>query len=102
MAMDKNDLAELCDARDKLCRHCTINKCDSCLVTQILNDAFNECENSEGLDKEGAPGAGFACDAEFCAFNPNGLCGFPAVYHRQPVWSEDKGCEDFCYTENSH
>lgn len=34
------------------------------------------------------------CMSEVCAFNPNGICMFPAVYGRQPEINEEDGCLD--------
>lgn len=40
----------------------------------------------------------FECDAECCAYNPDGVCKFALVYGREPVLHDD-GCDDFCYKE---
>lgn len=34
------------------------------------------------------------CESETCAFNPEGICGFPLLYGRAPILSDD-GCEDW-------
>lgn len=39
------------------------------------------------------------CDAEHCAFNPEGVCLFPMVGGRSPDLN-DNGCNDFCYKED--
>lgn len=41
------------------------------------------------------------CDAEHCAFNPNGICMFPMVGSRAPNLHDD-GCADFCYQERKN
>ena len=104
MTITKGELAELCDARDKLCGFCEANECEKCIVTNLINDAINECEESEEEETEKidyAEGT-FECDAEHCAFNPNGICGFAGLHHRMPVFSDENGCEDFCYTEKEY
>lgn len=34
------------------------------------------------------------CMSEICAFNPDGICMFPAVYGRKPEINEVDGCLD--------
>ena len=34
------------------------------------------------------------CMSEICAFNPDGICMFPAVYGRTPEINEVDGCLD--------
>lgn len=47
--MDREYLGKLCDARDTLCGYCEANECDKCIVTNLINDAFNEMpEEDEG------------------------------------------------------
>lgn len=102
MAISKEELAELCDARDKLCSFCEVNECEKCIVTNLINDAFAKCKDGEEAEEKEEIGyieGAFECDAEHCAFNPHGICGFAALHHRMPVFSDEKGCEDFCYTE---
>lgn len=38
------------------------------------------------------------CDAENCAFNPEGICGYPLLYGKDPGQSFD-GCEGFAYVD---
>ena len=45
--IDKTELAVLCDARDKLCDFCESDGCSGCIVTRLINDAYNECEDEE-------------------------------------------------------
>lgn len=40
--MTKEELCALCEAREKLCGYCEANECDKCIVTHLINDAFNE------------------------------------------------------------
>lgn len=49
--MTRTELAELCDARDKLCGYCEANECEKCIVTTLIDDAFNECEEEEEEDE---------------------------------------------------
>lgn len=42
--MDERRIAELCDARDTLCEFCDMDDCEKCIVTQLINDAFNELD----------------------------------------------------------
>lgn len=48
------DIERICDARDVICENCEIrNKnCDNCIVTKIVNDAFNEDEEQTRRDEE--------------------------------------------------
>lgn len=41
--MDKDYFARLCDARDTLCGFCEVDECEKCIVTQLIDDAYNEC-----------------------------------------------------------
>ena len=43
-----------------------------------------------------APVQCFECDAEHCAYNPDGICKFALIYGREPFLHDD-GCDDFCY-----
>ena len=45
--MDRKELAELCDARDRLCDFCEEDECDSCIVTRLVNDAYNELDDED-------------------------------------------------------
>lgn len=48
MAIDRDELAELCDARDKLCGFCeNTDACEKCQVTLLIDQAFSECEEYE-------------------------------------------------------
>ncbi len=38
-----DELAEILDARDTLCAYCENNACERCIVTMLVNDAYNEC-----------------------------------------------------------
>lgn len=40
--MTKEELCALYEAREKLCGYCEANECDKCIVTHLINDAFNE------------------------------------------------------------
>lgn len=45
--MDREELAELLDARDKLCAFCENNNCEKCQVTMLIDDAYNECPEAD-------------------------------------------------------
>ena len=45
--MDKDELAVLLDARDKLCNFCENDYCEKCQVTLFIDDAYNECKEME-------------------------------------------------------
>jgi hypothetical protein len=42
--MDREDLAELLDARDKLCAFCENDECEKCIVTLLIDQAHEELE----------------------------------------------------------
>lgn len=48
--MTREELAVLCDARDKLCGYCEADECEKCIVTALINDAFNETPGAEDYD----------------------------------------------------
>ena len=49
--MDREKLAELCDARDKLCGFCeNADFCEKCQVTLLIDQAYNELEEEEEED----------------------------------------------------
>lgn len=50
--MDRGYLAELCDARDKLCGFCEANECERCIVTALIDDAFNELDEDNEDDED--------------------------------------------------
>lgn len=52
MAITREELAELCDARDKLCNFCEADECEKCIVTNLINDAFAECDNNEEYEED--------------------------------------------------
>jgi hypothetical protein len=45
--MDRDYLAQLCDARDTLCGFCEVLECDKCIVTHLIDDAYNELSDEE-------------------------------------------------------
>ena len=45
--MDRDYLATLCNARDVLCEYCEVNECEKCIVTHLINDAYNEMGDEE-------------------------------------------------------
>lgn len=40
--MDREYLAQLCDARDTLCNYCEADECSWCIVTKLIDCAFSE------------------------------------------------------------
>ncbi len=42
--MTREELAVLCQARDTLCGFCEADECEKCIVTRLIDDAFNEYE----------------------------------------------------------
>lgn len=50
--ISRDELAILCDARDKLCSFCEANECERCIVTNLINDAYNELEDDESEEKD--------------------------------------------------
>lgn len=46
--MTREELAVLCDARDKLCGYCEADECEKCIVTALINDAYNETPGADG------------------------------------------------------
>lgn len=45
--MTKDKLAELCDARDKLCNFCENDECERCIVTNLIDDAYAELDEDD-------------------------------------------------------
>lgn len=45
--MDRNYLAEICNARDVLCGYCESSDCENCQVSKLVNDAFDETDDEE-------------------------------------------------------
>lgn len=45
--IDHDDFAKLCDARDTLCGFCEADECEKCIVSVLINDAFNEVGDEE-------------------------------------------------------
>ena len=46
--MDREELAVLCDARDKLCGFCNnYDTCEKCQVTLLINQAYTECKEED-------------------------------------------------------
>ena len=45
--MTREELAILCDARDKLCDYCESDECEKCIVTALIDDAYNETPEEE-------------------------------------------------------
>lgn len=50
--MNKEYLGELCNARDCLCGFCEVQECEKCIVSNLINDAFNEFERDNEEDEE--------------------------------------------------
>ncbi len=47
--MDREELAVLCDARDKLCAFCENDNCEKCQITLLIDQAYAECEDDEDV-----------------------------------------------------
>ena len=48
MTINREELAELCDARDKLCGFCENDEdCEKCPVTRLIDDAYVDCPDIE-------------------------------------------------------
>ena len=48
MTINREELAELCDARDKLCGFCENDEdCEKCQVTRLIDDAYTDCPDIE-------------------------------------------------------
>lgn len=45
--MTREELAVLCDARDKLCGYCESDECKKCIVTALIDDAYNETPETD-------------------------------------------------------
>lgn len=45
--MSREELGAICHARDVLCGFCEADECEKCIVTRLVDDAFNECEEEE-------------------------------------------------------
>jgi hypothetical protein len=45
-----DELAVLCKARDTLCNYCEADKCEKCIVTNLIDDAYSELEDDEPSD----------------------------------------------------
>lgn len=41
-AIDREYLNRLLGARDTLCGFCEVDECDKCIVTHLIDDAYNE------------------------------------------------------------
>lgn len=48
--IDVFKIAELYDARDKLCYFCETDECEKCIVTQLVNNALAEYEEENDCD----------------------------------------------------
>ena len=48
--MDREYLSKLCNARDTLCGFCEADECEKCIVTYLINDAYNELGDEEEDD----------------------------------------------------
>lgn len=45
-----DELDALCKARDTLCAYCEADECEKCIVTDLIDDAYNELEDDEPSD----------------------------------------------------
>lgn len=45
--MDKEYFTKLCAARDILCDFCEADECDQCMVSHLINDAYDELPGEE-------------------------------------------------------
>jgi hypothetical protein len=45
-----DELSALCEARDTLCGYCEADECEKCIVTNLIDDAYNELEDDESSD----------------------------------------------------
>lgn len=47
--MDREYLAKLCEARSTLCDFCEADECEYCIVTRLIDDAYNELDDEEEM-----------------------------------------------------
>lgn len=45
--IDRNELGELCETRDKLCNFCEADECENYIVSRLINDAYNKFEEED-------------------------------------------------------
>lgn len=50
--MDGEYLAKLCDARDTLCGFCEADECEKCIVTRLIDDAYNELDDEDEEEQQ--------------------------------------------------
>lgn len=44
--IDKTTYTELLDARNKICNYCECNECEKCIITELIDDAYDEAVES--------------------------------------------------------
>ena len=49
--IDSLELAKIYDARDTLCDFCNGTDCNSCIVTNLVNEASCSCEDEDTEDE---------------------------------------------------
>lgn len=53
MKISREELARICDAKDTICQFCgSIEYCDSCHVTNVVNEAFASCDEPVEEDND--------------------------------------------------
>lgn len=66
MSIDREELAELCDARDKICNFCeAYDDCEKCKVTLLIDQAHNECFNNSRTYRCLLCGKEFCCEDDY-------------------------------------
>lgn len=50
--MTKKEFDILLDAQNKLCGFCEVNECEKCIVTHLIDDAYNELADTEEEDND--------------------------------------------------
>lgn len=43
----REDYESMCSGRDVFCSFCEADECEKCMITRLLNDAFNELPQSD-------------------------------------------------------
>lgn len=51
--MTREDFESICSARDAFCGFCQGEECDKCIVTTLVDDAYNELPEEDKADFEG-------------------------------------------------
>lgn len=51
--MTRDEFESMCSSRDAFCGFCQADECEECIITRLLDDAYNELPEEDQAELDG-------------------------------------------------